>query len=162
MRVPSEPPIRIRRFVPGDEPALFEIFHSAIHLIARQVYTQAQVDAWAPAEVDAERWAARLRGIQPFVAEMDSMPVGYADLQANGCVDHFFVSGRHPRQGIGRLLMDVIQAEAKRLQIPELSSDVARSAQPFFECFGWQVVEQQMKVVRGVELPNARMHKVLG
>ena len=103
-----------------------------------------------------------MRGIQPFVAEIDGLPVGYADVQASGYVDHFFVSGRHPRRGIGRSLMDIIESEARRLQINELSSDVSRSAQPFFERFGWQVVEQQVKIVRGVKLPNARMHKVLG
>jgi putative acetyltransferase len=102
-----------------------------------------------------------MRGIQPFVAEMDGQIVGYADVQASGYVDHFFVSGLHPRQGIGRSLMVVLESEATRLQVIELTSDVSRSAQPFFERFGWQVVEQRVRVMGGVEVPNARMHKVL-
>ncbi|WP_369825877.1 hypothetical protein [Achromobacter sp. HZ34] len=40
--------MRIRRFRLGDEPALFQVFHSAIHLIAARDYTPEQIEAWAP------------------------------------------------------------------------------------------------------------------
>ena len=152
--------MRIRRFNPGEEPALFEIYHSAIHLIASRDYTEAQVNAWAPSDFDHDLWANRIRGINPFVAEIDGKPVGYADIQENGYIDHFFVSGRHPRQGIGSALMAVLESEARRMGIVTLTSDVSRTAQPFFRSFGFQVVEQRVPVMRGVEVPNALMRKV--
>ena len=102
-----------------------------------------------------------MRGIDPFVAEIEGRPVGYADVQKNGYIDHFFVSGLHPRQGIGRSLMAVLEAEARRLGVTELSSDVSRTAQPFFASFGFKVVEQRVPVVRGVVVPNALMRKAL-
>ncbi len=153
--------MRIRRFNPGEEPALFAVYHSAIHLIASRDYTEAQVNAWAPTDLDSELWANRMRGINPFVAEIDGKVVGYADVQENGYIDHFFVSGRHPRQGIGKALMETIQLEATRLRLIELTSDVSRTAQPFFERFGFNVVEQRTPVIRDIEVPNALMRKVL-
>ena len=153
--------MRIRRFNPGDEPALFAVYHSAIHLIARRDYTEAQVKAWAPSDLDPELWSKRMRGINPFVAENDGQVLGYADFQENGYIDHFFVSGWHPRQGIGRFLMLTIQLEAARLCLSELTSDVSRTAQPFFERFGFHVVEQRTPVIRGIQVPNALMRKVL-
>ncbi len=112
-------------------------------------------------DLDRDLWANRMRGINPFVAEMDGLPVGYADIQENGYIDHFFVSGRHPRQGIGRALMNVIETEALRLGITELTSDVSRTAQPFFERFGFVVIERRVPVIRGVQVPNALMRKVM-
>lgn len=153
--------MRIRRFKPGEEPALLEIYHSAIHLIASRDYTQEQVNAWAPASLDEELWVRRIRGINPFVAELEGALVGYADIQDSGYIDHFFVSGRHSRQGIGRSLMEALESEAKHLGVTELTSDVSRTAQPFFARFGFQIVEQRMPVVRGIEVPNARMCKFL-
>jgi putative acetyltransferase len=153
--------MHIRRFEPGEEPALFDIYHSAIHLIASRDYTEEQVNAWAPAVLDEELWVRRIRGINPFVAELEGILVGYADVQASGYIDHFFVSGRHPRQGIGRSLMEVLESEAKRLGVTELTSDVSRTAQPFFTRFGFQIVEQRVPVVRGIEVPNARMCKFI-
>jgi putative acetyltransferase len=153
--------MRIRRFEPGEEPALFDIYHSAIHLIASRDYTEEQINAWAPAVLDEELWGRRIRGINPFVAELDGTLVGYADVQESGYIDHFFVSGRHPRQGIGRSLMAVLESEAKRLGVTELISDVSKTAQPFFTRFGFEIVEQRMPVVRGIEVSNARMRKFI-
>ncbi len=152
-------PIHIRRFDPGEEPALFKIFHSAIHLIAILDYTKVQVDAWAPRDLDVGLWAARIRGINPFVAEINGEVVGYADVQRNGYIDHFFVSGLHPRQGIGRALMATLHSEAARLGVTELTSDVSRTAQPFFQSFGFKTIEQRTPTIRGVEVPNALMRK---
>ncbi|KAA8701490.1 GNAT family N-acetyltransferase [Pseudomonas cannabina] len=42
--------------------------------------------------------------MNPFVAVLDDHIVGYADVQASGYIDHFFVSGFHARQGIGQRL----------------------------------------------------------
>jgi putative acetyltransferase len=96
------------------------------------------------------------------VAEIDGQPVGYADVQQNGYIDHFFVSGHYPRQGIGKALMVFIHSEALRLNITELTSNVSRTAQPFFERFGFIVVEQRKPVIRGFEMQNALMRKSLG
>jgi putative acetyltransferase len=151
--------MRIRRFHRGEEPALFEVFYSAIHIIARADYSEDQVNAWAPADLDPSLWANRIRGINPYVAEEMGKIVGYADVQANGYIDHFFVSGHHPRMGIGRALMKVIEMEAGRLRLPELTSDVSLTAQPFFARFGFAVLEQRQPTIRGVMIPNALMRK---
>jgi putative acetyltransferase len=147
--------MNIRRFQPGEELALFEVYYSAIHLIARNDYSEEQSNAWAPSDLDRQLWVNRIRGINPFVAEIDGKPVGYADVQQNGYIDHFFVSGNHPRKGVGKALMKVIHSEAKFLLITELTSNVSRTAQPFFEKFGFVVVEQKKPIIRGVEVPNA-------
>ena len=153
--------MKIRRFRIGDEQALYRVFFSAIHDIAVRDYTQEQIDAWAPANIDAEKWVDRMRGINPFVAEIDDEIVGYADVQSSGLIDHFFVSGAHPRRGVGRMLMTAIHAEAERLHLTEFASEVSRTAQGFFTHFGFQIVAQQSQVIRGIVVPNARMRKVL-
>jgi putative acetyltransferase len=153
--------MHIRRFQPGEELVLFEVFYSAIHLIARNDYSEKQLNAWAPLDLDRELWVNRIRGINPFVAEIDGKPAGYADIQPNGYIDHFFVSGHHSRQGVGKALMQVIHREAKHLSIIKLTSDVSQTAEPFFERFGFVVVERRKSVIRGVELRNALMQKDL-
>jgi putative acetyltransferase len=151
----------VRRFNPGEELALFKIYFSAIHLVASLDYSAEQVHAWAPKKLDADLWSTRMHGINPFVAEIQNEVVGYADVQENGYIDHFFVSGCHQRHGIGRSLMEIIHAEANRLQITELTSDVSKTAQPFFARFGFEVSEQRFPIVRGVLVPNALMRKFI-
>ena len=96
----------VRAFKTGDEPALQAVFYSAIHTIAANDYSLEQLDAWAPHRPDWDAWTARMQALQPFVAEADGRIVGYADLQASGHIDHFYVSGKYARRGAGRLLME--------------------------------------------------------
>jgi putative acetyltransferase len=151
--------VHIRRYQEGEEPALFEVYYSAIHIVASRDYTPEQIQAWAPRDLDPSLWQRRMRGISPFVAELDGIVVGYADLQPTGYIDHFFVSGRHPRQGIGSSLMEHLLKEAASRGISEMTSDVSRTAQPFYEKFGFAIVEQRSPVIRGVVVPNALMSR---
>jgi len=153
--------MEIHRFRSGEESALFEVYYSAIHLVARRDYDAAQINAWAPRDLDQALWAQRIQNIKPFVAELEGKLVGYADVQSSGYIDHFFVSGHHPREGIGTGLMAVLHEEAARLGLSELTSDVSRTAQPFFEKFGFSIIEQRTPQLRGVIIPNALMRKCL-
>ena len=151
----------IRNFRPGDEPALHAVFHSAVHLVACADYSAEQIAAWAPADMDRARWAARMQGIRPFVVERGGEVVAYADVQPGGYIDHFFVSGHHPRQGIGGLLMRHLHLIATARRMTTLTSDVSRTAQPFFAHFGFHIGEQRTPALRGVVIPNALMRKDL-
>ena len=151
----------IRKFEPGDEAVLFQVFYSSVHLIACRDYSLAQINAWAPADFDIQRWSDRIKKIRPFVVEVDHQIAGYADLQPDGYIDHFFVSGLFPRQGIGRCLMTRILEEAAFLELKVLSSNVSKTAEPFFSAFGFDVVERTVAKRRGVIIPNTIMRKIL-
>jgi putative acetyltransferase len=153
--------VRIRSFAIGDEPALWAVFHSAIHELASKDYSAEQVNAWAPDAFDDAVWAGRMRGIRPFVAERAGKIIAYADLQASGCIDHFFVCGPCAGRGVGGMLMRHILAAAAMQGIAMLTSDVSLTAQPFYQRFGFVIVERRLPVIRGVALPNALMRKTL-
>ena len=151
--------MRIRRFRPGDESALHSVFHSAIHGVASRDYTPEQIDAWAPENVDREKWRQRVSEIDPFVVEIDGQIVAYADLQDDGYIDHFYVAASCARQGCGTLLMNHILDTATAKGMRVLTSNVSRTAQPFFRKFGFVIVEERSPVVRGTVVPNALMRR---
>jgi len=155
--------IRVRAFRAGvDERALYAVFHSAVHEVASRDYTPLQVATWAPDEVDAVAWAGRMRGIAPFVAEEDGVALGYADLQADGYIDHFFVAGRAGRRGVGRALMDRLHERAAELGLHQMHSHVSLTAQPFFLRFGFAIEALRREEIDGVGFSNALMRKRLG
>jgi putative acetyltransferase len=151
----------VRRFREGDEPALLDVFRSSVRDVASRDYAPEQIEAWAPDDVAPQAWAARIRAIAPFVVESEGELIAYADVQENGYIEHFFVSGRHQHRGAGRLLMERIHQRAAANRLAALTADVSRTAQPFFEHFGFTLVEERMPWIRGVRLPNALMCKRL-
>ncbi len=154
-------PIVVHPYQAGDEVALWNVFYSAVRVTARRDYSQAQVEVWAPDDPDRDRWKERIAGIAPFVASVVGRVVGYADVQPNGYIDHFFVSAEMARQGVGAELMNVIHQTARERGLLRLFSDVSLTARPFFEHFGFAVETFQTVTLRGVEFTNMRMSKRL-
>jgi len=153
--------VKVRRFQSGDEAALLLVFLTSIRNISACDYTREQIEAWAPEDMDKEKWSLRMRTLKPFIVEVNGAIVGYADVQTSGYIDHFFVSGHYPRKGVGTLLMRCIHEEATRLDLTELTSNVSKTAEPFFIRHGFHLVERGFPVIRGVTLENALMRKSL-
>jgi putative acetyltransferase len=153
--------LMIRQFRDEDAPSLWRVYHSAIHGTAARDYSLEQIDAWAPASFDAEKWAARMRGINPFVAERNGEIVGYADVQPDGYIDHFFVAAVAARQGVGSRLMEEIHCTAEAQRLASLFAHVSITARPFFELWRFRVEREQTLVVSNVELKNFLMRKLL-
>jgi putative acetyltransferase len=151
----------LRPFRTGDEATLLAVFRSSVHGLACRDYNAEQIAAWAPDSLDAADWAQRMQQRQPWVMELNGSLLAYADLQADGHIDHFFVAAPSARQGVGTLLMTRLHESAHQRGITRLWADVSRTAQPFFSQFGFVITEQRCPVVRGVAVPNARMEKCL-
>src|SRR3954452_13994702 len=117
--------IVIRDFRSSDSTSLWDVFFSAIHEVAAADYSAEQLDAWAPSWPDLTKWALRMEGIRPFIAEIDGRVVGYADVQPTGYIDHFFVSAAPARRGALSPLMGRIHERAVQRRVRRLFADVS-------------------------------------
>jgi putative acetyltransferase len=151
----------IRPYQTSDALQLLAVFNSAVHTTAAADYSPTQLNAWAPPDRDQSAWAAHMQAIKPWVLEQDAIALAYASLDTQGYIDHFFVRGGLARQGLGSQLMAHLLVHAHAQQMPLLSADVSRTAQPFFARHGFVVMEQRNPVRAGVVIPNALMHKQL-
>lgn len=151
--------MQIRRFKNGDEIPLYKVFFSSVHVIAARDYTIEQIKAWAPVNADLDVWSILMKNLNPFVVELNDEIVGYADIQPSGYMDHFYVSGAYPRQKIGSHLMNRILEEAHLMGVCELTSNVSKTAEPFFKLHGFHVEERRFPVRHGIMLQNALMRK---
>lgn len=102
-----------------------------------------------------------MRAHQPFVAQVRGAAAvaGFADLQANGYIDMFFVAPAYARQGVARALMAHLHTQAVLRGIDRLWAHVSLAAEPFFAAQGFVVEERQEALRAGVVLRNARMAK---
>ena len=153
--------MKIRNYRAGDEVSLRAIFHHTIHRVNIQDYTAEQVKAWAAGELDETMWREKLEEMKPYVVDLEGKLIGYADLQADGYIDHFFCHHDWQRRGVGSLLMQKIHDEANKHDIRRLYSNVSITAKPFFKAKGFEVVKEQFVSIRGQVLKNFRMQKYI-
>ena len=155
----ARPQITIRAFGSGDEPGLRQIFIRAIEGLTTADYDRRQRAAWAGTAMDIAAWNARIQRLRPFIAMRGDVMAGYADLQADGLIDHFFVDAGHARRGVGGALMRHIEQQAAQRGLSALHAHVSRSAEGFFATHGFTVDRRQTVHLDGVALDNALMHK---
>lgn len=153
--------LEIRRFESGDEETLRTLFYYTVRKICINDYTDAQVSAWAPNIYVAEDWNKKIALLNPFIVLLDGQVVGYADLQPDGYVDHFFCHWQHQGKGVGTALMQQLIAEGARNFNHRLYANVSLTAKPFFERHGFIVAKQQSVDIRGQTLTNFLMEKDL-
>ncbi len=153
--------INVRKAKRGEYPALWRLFYDTIHQVNCHDYRPEQIAAWAPDEIEMSRWIERMEKIDPWVAIIAGQFVGFADLQADGLVDMFFVHYQWQGQGVGKKLFAAINSEATRLGLVELHSHVSITARPFFEARGFHVEMPQEVTIAGVVLQNFVMRKTL-
>lgn len=149
--------ITVREFKVGDEGGLWSVFYSSIHQVCSNDYTDEQIQAWAPADLDPAIWISKIQSIKPFVAITGEKVIGYADLQEDGKIDHFFVHGDHQAQGVGNCLMKkIIEKGANKKR---LYSEVSHTAKAFYEKNGFKVTKVQQVKMHGVTLSNNIMER---
>ena len=153
--------VTIRQFQSGDELALRDLFYNTIRTVNLKDYSEQQVKAWAPDEYDQQAWSEKISALNPFVALIDGVIVGYADVQADGYIDHFFCHTDYQGQGVGKKLMQSIHQKAKANAYQRLYAHASITARPFFEHFGFSMVKQQQVEIRGQKLTNFVVEKVL-
>lgn len=150
-----------RHYKKGEESLLFEVFYSSIHMNANNNYTEKQLDSWAPLFFNLDEWRKKIEAINPFVLIVDNIIIGYADLQENGYIDHFFIRGGYNKKGYGSSLLKHIINIAKEKNILTLESNVSLAAQRLFEKFGFKIIKRNKVLIRKEILDNALMRVYL-
>jgi N-acetylglutamate synthase-like GNAT family acetyltransferase len=134
--------IFIRLVRPEDAAAVCQIHIDAVRQLCTPAYLPEHIEAWVgkltPAiyeQVIAE-W-----GEMMFVAEKAGVIVGCSALSGNE-VRAVYVSPLHTRQGIGTLLMHVLEKEALAQHISKLRLTASLNAELFYQKHGYQIIER--------------------
>ncbi len=153
--------MRVRTYSIGDTEEIIELFYDTVHEVNLRDYTRAQVDAWAPVDIDIEVWIRGLSSKFTYVAEEGNKIVGFGELEKNGHIDRFYCHKDFQRQGIGTQILEQIELKARSLRIKNLCTEASITAKPFFARKGFVVVRQQKVERRGQKFINFLMEKII-
>ncbi|NJM60719.1 MAG: GNAT family N-acetyltransferase [Oscillatoriales cyanobacterium RU_3_3] len=153
--------MRVRTYEIGDTQEIVKLFYDTVHEINLRDYTKAQVDAWAPADIDIESWTKSLSSKFTFVAEEGGKIAGFGELEANGHIDRFYCHKDFQRKGVGTQILEQIELQAKTSGMHKLFTEASITAKSFFESKGFTVLKQQEVERRGQKLVNFVMEKII-
>ncbi|WP_340113695.1 GNAT family N-acetyltransferase [Maribellus mangrovi] len=143
-----------------DLDEILTLFVDTINKVCARDYSPKQRSAWTAGAKNTERWKKKLNRQYFVVARLEETLVGFASLE-NNYIDFLFVHKDFQGHGIAGKLLDVLEQKASESNIEKLVSDVSLIARPFFERAGFEVIQEQNKLIRGENLINYRMQKML-
>ena len=139
---PETLPFTLRLASEKDLPQLKQMYVKTISEACTNDYSASQIKAWAASAQKEERWREAVTTQYFQVAEHSRQIIGFASLKENTYIDFIYVHPGFLRRGIADSLFRVLLAEAERNGTRILTSDVSKTARPFFEKKGFKVVRE--------------------
>lgn len=145
----------------NDLTELQKLFVDTITTICTADYDEQQIKVWTSGVDNKQRWDEIMTKQFVLVAQHADKIIGFATLDNGNYIDLLYVHKDYQRQGVANRLYADIEAKARRLNQIVLTSDVSKTARPFFENNGFNVSKEQIVIRKGVNLTNYKMSKML-
>ena len=149
--------IMLRKGKPADLKELQQLFVDTITSVCSADYNAEQILVWTSGVENKQRWNDIITNQFVLVAQYRNKIVGFATLDDGNYLDLLYVHKDYQRKGIAQQLYANVEKEAKQRGQKELTADVSKTARPFFEKVGFNVVKEQTVNIKNVELKNYKM-----
>ncbi len=117
-------------------------------------FNNKQIEAWISSVKNKEKWKSILADQYFLIAEVEGKMVGYGSLEKGNYIDFLYIHKNFVRKGIANLIFEKLKAESLKLGFDKLTSDVSKTALPFFETKGFKVIKENKNIMNGVEIIN--------
>jgi len=150
-----------RCYMPTDAESLAEVYRDAARNLGRQAYTDAQTSVWALHPEDMEPFRATLSAGQTICGVDDGSPVAFGQLNPMGHIAYLYCHSAHARRGHASAILARLEEHAAANWVSTIHVEASGVARPFFERFGYRVLEEERPVRQGLEFPRFKMKKEL-
>lgn len=104
----------IRRGSEKDLRELQKIFIETIQSVCHCDYDEQQIQAWAAAAENQQRWHGLVNEQFLLVAEKDNSLIGFGSLANENCIDFLHVHKGYQRRGVAREIYLKLEEQALR------------------------------------------------
>jgi putative acetyltransferase len=153
--------LNVRPYASADLDTVVALFRASVRTVARRDYSQEQILAWAPDEINRDHWLLRLAASGTWLAAEVARVIGFISMEPEGRLDMLYVHPDFQRRGIATALLRRAEQSARSQGLATLSTEASITARPFFERHGFHVIVLQTVVRRGQELRNYRMARLV-
>ncbi len=134
------------------------LFRSTVLNVNIKDYTTEEVEDWASCGNDIEHWKEILFNNQ-FIGAFDKQDnlIGYSSMNKNGYMHSMFVHKDWQGKGIATLLLSEVEKIVRQYKVKEITSEVSKTARPFFEHKEYVVECEQKQQANRLKLTNYKM-----
>ncbi len=157
----TPPEIRIRQYKGVDAKAAAKVYRDSVTEIGIEQYDPLQVEVWASYSDEKEAFTDMLETGFTLVAESTEGIVAFGTLNPANHVSLLYTLKAYSRMGIGSAIYRELERHAVSKGVTVLSTDASKFSRPLFHKAGFQIVEREIAVRKGVQFERYRMKKEL-
>jgi putative acetyltransferase len=151
----------IRRATPADAEQITPVHVASIRTLCAKDYTPEQINAWAGWKSPGKYRKAMAAGEVFYVADVAGRVVGFSALLGDE-VRAVYLHPDHVGRGLGRKLLEALEAEARARGVAELRLTSTLTSLRFYEACGYTKGDlHDHPVTGGVTLPCVHFTKRL-
>jgi N-acetylglutamate synthase-like GNAT family acetyltransferase len=133
----------IRRARPEDSDSLWQVHTRAIRELCGDSYSEEEIQSWLRV-LKSSRYRESIANTVFLVAENDDRVVGFGNLdQKNGRVEAVYVCPECARRGVGKKILDTLEATARESGLRSLQLWSTVNAIPFYQSAGFRLQPQK-------------------
>ncbi|PHN07442.1 GNAT family N-acetyltransferase [Flavilitoribacter nigricans] len=151
----------IRQATVADYDRIAQLFRNTILNVNIRHYSPEQVKVWSERVKDTPRWLRKITDQYFLLVEDGDELQGMGSITPDGYLDMMYVSHLHQGKGIARMLVEKLEAFARKREVSLIRVDVSLTARPFFERMGFRIVRPQKVEMDGLIFDNFVMEKQL-
>jgi putative acetyltransferase len=151
--------IILRQASLNDLPEMKELYRETIMEVCATDYDMEQCIIWASSSEKTARWNDLINEQYVLLAVKNEVIVGFGSLLNGNYLDFMYVHKDYQRQRIADTLLTALEAEAIRQKAQAITSDISKTARPFFEKKGYVVLAVQQNQRGDLVLINYKMEK---
>lgn len=149
-----------RKYSPSDLGQIIELFRATVWAVNAADYTAEQLAAWAPAELDLEKWARSLAENYTVIVIESGLIIGFGDMESNGHLDRLYIHKDYQRRGAATLITQALEDHAfNELGLDRIHTRASITARAFFIRRGYGLVGENWVDRGGQILLNYTMEK---
>ena len=152
--------MKIRTYTFDDAESHAEVHRQSVRGLASEDYSDEIIEAWSSKEPeDSPLEDEKVR----FVAETDEGEiVGFSDYnKETNELSGLYVKPDHSREGIGQKLLQKTEQDARESGLDKLWCKSTISAKDFYEKHGYNIQEETIHEIDGLEMTVYKMEKEL-
>ena len=147
----------IREASVNDINQLRDLYFGTITTVNIKDYDTEQITAWAYTASRIESLIKKIKEQHFYVAEASNLITGFASLENSGHLDMMYVHKDFQHKKIATPLLKRILDKAKSLGLSSIDTDASKTAKPFFEKHGFELVQEQTVYINNIGLTNYKM-----
>jgi len=154
--------MNIRTYTEDDLDKVIDLYYDTVHSVYAADYTDEQMDAIAPKDVNRVHWATSLAKNHTLLAENEAGDLlGFGNIGETGFLDRLYVSKDHQGEGVGSALIHDLEAYARDNGNMTINTISSVTSLPFFEHMGYGILSEDITERHQVRVIQYTMEKEL-